>query len=412
MSHAILAVGRLTYAASAGIALVVVSLNPALTAAVGSYTLQAGIAGGLAALLPLGFDRTIARRRATETTTDFPVQLVLLRGAEVVVVWSAAVGVGWAWDVWGLALAFAAFATSRLLYADLETFWIASGRSDRLLGVVIGTNGLVTAAGILVGAPFGGSTMLLLSALGNFLAFMVLALVGRWKLDRGTLRPYTREAAGFGGSAALAVLYARADLLILAITGVSLDAVAIYGIITRLFDALGLVRGSIAQVEMRRLAPLSQSERFASMLRMARRTAYTSVLLGVGCLGLGLAVIQLPVFETWRPYAATLAISAVVVPAYLSHLPTVALVLADARSHLLFVGSAVSTAIAVAVKVVLIISYGVEGAVLSIGLVEVVSYLVFATLYRGDATRLRVLTSSTIALTAVSVGLVIVVATS
>lgn len=404
MKHATLSAGRLLYALSAGLALVVTSLNPDNTAAVGAYTLQAGIAAAVAAILPLGFDRALARHRVTSNNADFPRQLVYLRVAEIglLVVVMALFGV--LSGLWMVALACAAFAAVRLIYADLEGLWVASARSETTLGVVIGSNGVITAVGILMGAPFGGSAMVLLSTLGNLLATIALLALGRWQVGDEPLLPHVREAAGFGASSLLAVAYARVDLLILAAVGLSLDAVAIYGILTRLFDALSLIRGSIAQIEMRRLAPMTPALKVMQCMRLALKTAFASIALSVVAIACAAIVLQLPAFATWQPFGAAVFIAAASIPAFMSHLPTSALILSDRRSHLLLVGSVISTALAVAVKLVLIANFGINGAVLAIGLVELISFVVFMTLYRSSIPLKRVATSAALPAVALVLG--------
>lgn len=409
MNHAVLAAGRIIYAFAAGIALVLASLDPANTAAVGSYTLQSGIAAAVAAILPLGLDRALARRRATDSTSDFPASLIRLRLTEIAVVLVVAVTLAWAFTAWFLALACAVFAITRLVYADLESLWIASGRSEFTLSVTIALNGIVTAIGIYAAAPFGGSAMVALSALGNLIAFVALGLLGRWRVNRESLRPFTKEALGFGGSAALAVAYGRADLLILALTGANLEAVAVYGIITRMFDALGLIRGSIAQVEMRRLAPMLPHDRAVETTKIANTTALVSAGLSVATIGATYIILALPVFEAWAPFSAAVLIASVSIPAYAAHLSTAALVLSDRRAHLLFVGSIISTICAVGAKLILILEYGVNGAVFAIGLVELISFVVFMTLYRSGVSARRITVSAAIPAISTMIGFCIVV---
>lgn len=412
MDRYILSAGRISYAVLAGLSLLIVSLDASLTNTVGAYTLQSGLAAAAATVLPLGLDRAIARRKAAgEFSSDLPSTLLRARLLEIVCI-LLAVGIVAASTAWGsVAAACGAFAVFRLVYADLEAFWIASGRSIKTLGSVVASNGLITAAGILVAAPLGASIMVLASSAGNAVAFLALLLLGRWVRSKAPLPGLAREASGFGFSSILAVAYSRADLLILAVLDVDLAAVAVYGIVTRAFDAAGLIRGSIAQIESRTLARMSQEERVAKTLGLSKRTFAVSLATGVVGLAILFVILPLPAFDAWGDDRKILYIAALSVPAYMAHLATTALVFADRRSHILLVGSAIAAATAVALKFALISAEGVAGAVVAIGVCEVVSFGIFIWAYRGQVAARQLLPVGVMALASVCapiVGLVVI----
>ena len=276
----------------------------------------------------------------------------------------------------------ATFALSRLIYSDLETQWIASSRSIRTLGIVIATNGLLTAVGIVTAAPLGPSAMILGSSLGNIVASILIASLGRWRIGPAGRDNLTRESFGFGFSTGLAVIYSRIDLLIIAILGVNLHAVAVYGVITRVFDALGQIRGSIAQLESRSLAALTTDVRFAQTVRVTRRVVIITG--GVAALGTLVCalVIPLPIFHAWDGNKDLFFIACAALVAYFLHLATTALVYADRRSHLLLVGSLAAALGATVVKFLLITGGGIGGAVAAIGVSEALRFSIFLWLYR------------------------------
>lgn len=385
MNSSILSVSRLLYAILTGGSLVLASLNPALIETVGAYTLQAGIAAAIAAVVPLGLDRSIARLRASgKLTFDIPTSLIRFRIFEIIILTAIAFAIAVAIGSLMLPLACLIFAVSRLTFGDLEALWIASPRPTGLIGVALITNGVVSAAGIVGGAHLGPEQMLLFSSLGNFCAAIVVAAFGRLQLGHFPLNTVRRETIGFGASAAVAVIYARIDIFILAILSVDLTAVAVYGIILRMFDALALIRGSISQLEIRSLAKSAMQDRLSQAMRVGQRLTSMSALAALLGLPLSTAILTIPAFSSWRDSESAIYIACLCVPLFMTHLSTSAVVLSDPRTHLLLAGSLISAALATVIKWALIASSGVSGAVAAIGICEFMSFVVFALLYRGE----------------------------
>lgn len=387
-SRHLLTIGRLGYAGASGVALVVALGLPGRVEAVGGYTYQATLAGALAIVLTFGIDRTLARRvSAEEIPPRIPSSIATFIAAVVAgcaLVAAGAAGVGL--DA-GVAIAVALFVMSRVVYAVIEAFWIGAHLGDRVLAIALLTNGAVTAGGIGFGSAHSAALMTALSALGNVVGGVLLVGTGRVRLGRIALPGFVSEVRGVAASSVLAVVYARSDLVILAVLGARIEQVAVFGVVTRVFDALALVRGAIAQQETRDLAKLDDGGRESALTRLIPRTVQRATLLGLA----GVAVVALValsgIVPSFEKESALLALSCVSIPLFFSHLPTTALVFADRRTHLLFVGSLMSTLGSVATKLVLITQFGAAGAVIAIGAVEVISYLVFLRLYLPDATR-------------------------
>lgn len=386
----VLSAGRIAYALLAGLALLVVSLSASLIETVGAYTLQAGLAASVAALLPMGVDRVVARRLAAgEIDVDLPIALIKLRVLQVGLLLIAMICFS-VWSQWGaVAVPCGAFVIARLLYADLETLWIASARPIRTLGLVVGLNGVITAAGLIIAAPLGAGAMVLGSSAGNLVALTILAVSGRWKIGFGPMKGLAREAAGFGTSAALAVVYSRVDLLIIAFLGVNLQSIAVYGVVTRMFDALGLIRGSIAQIESRALATETAKARYSRVLKMAARGSFATVSVSCAAALIWFLAMALPVFTAWGADKTMLFIAISAIPAYFLHLSTTALVFADRRSHILLLGSVLAASGAVGLKLVLIGGLATSGAVAAVGVCEALSFLIFVWSYREKSEPLR-----------------------
>lgn len=390
MNKSVLSAARLLYALLTGGSLILVSLNPALIDTVGAYTLQAGIAAAVAAIVPLGLDRSIARLRASGSIAfDLPSSLLKFRALEAIALCAAAAVAALATQTLLLPLACLIFAVSRLIYGDLEAIWIASHRTTRWLGIALLVNGAVTAIGIVAGAAIGPEAMLIFSSGGNVLAALLLTFVGRYQIGELQLRTVRSEAIGFGSSATLAVVYARVDILILAITNVDLQAVAVYGIILRVFDALALIRGSISQLEMRTLARLPSEQRLGQAISVGARTSLIAAASSVAAIPISLALLALPIFSAWNGNSDAVVIALLAIPLFMSHLATSAVVLSDERTHLLLIGSIVSAVCAVVIKFLLITFFQVDGAVAAIGLCELASFVIFAALYRGRLPKIK-----------------------
>lgn len=393
MNKSILSLARLLYAALTGGSLVAASLTPGLIATVGAYTLQAGIAAAVAAVVPLGLDRSVARMRASgQISFDMPKALVQFRVVELALLALIATGAAVLTQQYALTGACLMFASSRLVLGDLEALWIASPRPTRWLGASLVANGVISAAGIYLGAAHGPEAMLALSSVANFVAAGILLWRGGFRTGQADLRRVRRESFGFGASAAVAVIYARADVFIIAIIGVDLASVAVYGIILRVFDALALIRGSVAQIEIRTLATKPSRLRLGEAMNVGRRAIFASAGAAIALAPVIVLALQLPIFSAWKGDESAIYTALICVPLFMTHLATSAVVLADARTHLLLAGSILSAASAVAVKWALISAAGVTGAVASIGICEVLSFVIFATLYRGRMDARAVLT--------------------
>ncbi|WP_125131156.1 hypothetical protein [Microbacterium sp. 10M-3C3] len=396
MNRSLLSAGRLVYAILTGLALVAVSLNTALIDTVGEYTLQSGIAAAIATIIPLGVDRALARRRASgELRIDLPYSLLRFRLVEIAVLSILAAVTAFVLTEWLLPFVCLLFATSRLVYNDLETLWIASHRGTSGLGVALIVNGAVTAAGIYFGAPLGAEAMLALSSCGNLAAALLLWLVGSWTTGTFRLAEVTSEAIGFGASATLAVVYARLDLIVIAVVGIDLRAVAVYGIILRAYDTLSLIRGSIAQLEIRKLARLDERERFRSALMLGGRIEIGALALAVAGAAVCALAFATPFLTAWQGQLLALLLACAGIPMFAAHLPTSAIVYSDPRTALLFKGSVIGALSAAAIKTLLIWVWGVNGGVTAIAICELVSFFIFAALYspgnqKGDVARFLV----------------------
>lgn len=381
-----LTVGRLVYAGGAGAGLLIALQGRQNAQNIGEYVYQAGIAAGLALILTLGVDRVLARRVAAgEYSPAFPVSIVWLRAKISVGVFVAAIVGGAMTSSTAMTCSVALFIVSRLFYADLEAFWIAARAGDRTLAVALSANGFITGLGIVVFASHSASLMTCVSAIGNVLGIAILLGTRKVHLSPNHLAEMTLESRGVAASVALGVVYARTDLLVLAATGVDAESVAVYGLVTRCFDALALIRGAIAQQETRDLAPLGDSARMEHLQHLAHRTQKITAVVGLAILGtLGVSSSV----ASFRPEDRDLILLACAVcPLFFSHLPTTAMVYADRRTTLLLRGSIVTTAGSVAIKVVAVWAFAVPGAVVAIGLVELLSCAVFVQCYNRSRRR-------------------------
>ncbi len=384
MSKFFLPAGRLFYAGTSGIGLVFSTQATQNLAAVGEYIYQIGFASAFATVAGLGLDRVMARRMAAfEMPVGIPTKILLFRAGlcGVILAVSAALGL-----MFEPALLYSGlFVISRVLYADLEAIWIGAKLGDAFLFVALVVNGLVTGGGLILGSQIGSAAMMAFSSLGNVLAVLVLILAMRVKLVQDSPPGLINEAHGISWSLILAVVYARADLVVMAALGVPLEAVAFYGIVTRVFDALALLRGARAQHEAREVAPLRPGSRARRLLALSARTQFvlgpiailgTALLWVVKAAGIGL-------LDSVDPSSVGYALAAL--PLFFSHLPTTAMIYSDRRTHRLLIGSLITCAGSIALKWALIKTAGVHGAILAIGLVEVVSCLTFYLLYWDSA---------------------------
>lgn len=377
--------GRLAYAALTAGALLYAIADPARADTVGFYTYLIAFASAVAAVGVLGLDRTLARRVAAgEVAVAIPAKIVWILAAVAGVV---ALG-GIFGTILGIspevAAACVGFVVTRMAYAVGEAFWIGAGLGDRLLALALVVNGVLTGAGLAVGASSSAAAMVALSAGGNVAAFVLLAASGRLRVRAEPLEPLRIEAQGVAVSSALAVVYQRVDLAVLAALNVRLDAVAIYGLVLRAFDAATLVRSSIAQHETRVLAALTPAARESAVVDLARRTSRWSALAG----GVGVAAVVgvalSGAFTTITENATLLLAAVVVLPLFFSHLPTSALVFADSRTGRLAAGSVVTLGLSLLTKTTLIVVGGVTGAALAVGVVEWLSCLTFSLWYLGS----------------------------
>lgn len=374
--------GRLSYALVTGAALLLVIQDAHLLNTIGAYTYLAAIAGAGSVVCALGIDRTLGRRIAAgEMQVGLPLSVLRFRASECLTIIAGAAVFATLTDSWAGTCSVVLFVIGRIAYSDIESMWISSRSGDAYLGFALLLNGLVSGGGIVVGAQIGAPLMVTLSALGNLVGLVLLLAKGKWKVTRSPLPAFIAEARGFALSAALSTVYSRSDLVIIALVGVPLPSVAIYGLVTRVFDAMTLIRGAVAQSETRDLAVLSIDARYARLAVFALRTqiiALVAATLGIGAV---LVASLLDLVPAWTSQWSLLAFALAVVPLFFSHLPTTAMVYSDQRSHLLFIGSLISCVGSVLVKALLIGALSIEGAVMAIGIVEFLSCITFVGLY-------------------------------
>lgn len=381
--------GRLCYAGASGLALVTAATVAPRLSIVGEYIYQIGFASAFATLSGLGLDRIMARQMASG---GFPVGLpnsvIRFRALLAAFVLLASIIVGLVSGAFPAFLFGGIFVISRMLYADLEAIWIGTKMGDKSLFLALLVNGGVTAVGIVLGSYVSSAAMIGLSSLGNVIAFVLLLARGRLVRRDERVPGLIHEANGISWSLLLAIIYARVDLVILASLGSPLESVALYGIITRVFDALALVRGSLAQDEARTISSLRIRTKARRLLSLAMRTQFVALLVSlVGfvlvwiCSNNEFNVITLTTAASYSSIGMVFA----ALPLFFSHLPTTAMIYSDRRTHRLLVGSLITCAGSVVLKWLFISFWGVSGAILAIGVVEILSACVFYLLYWANA---------------------------
>jgi hypothetical protein len=244
-------------------------------------------------------------------------------------------------------------------------------------------NGAVTSGGLVSGARISGGAMLAASALGNLLGIVLLVATRRVKVGHQSVPAFYAEGLPYVLSVLLSVIYGRADFVIIARLGISLEHVAIYGLFLRIFDTLTLIRGSLAQQESRDIARFNGIQR---VMRLAEWSVKVQRFVGLGAL---CGVLALPaVWHVVAPHLAHRALheSEIIalligIPLFVSHMPTSAAIFADRRSERLLVGSVVTMVLSIIIKCVFISVFGIAGAIFSLTLVEYASCVVFVGLY-------------------------------
>jgi O-antigen/teichoic acid export membrane protein len=383
---AYLPLGRLIYAGASGVGIVAATqLTPSLSV-VGEYIYQIGFASALATLSGFGLDRIMARRMSSgELATGLPRGIVRFRLLVVVIIMMTAALAGFAFDSLLAFVCGGLFVISRMIYADLEALWIGASLGDRSLFAALIANGVITGGGIIAGSLSSSAAMMIASSMGNLVAMSILLLRRRLRVISTSVPGVLKEAQGISWSLLLAIIYARVDLLMLAALAVPLDSVALYGILTRVFDALALIRGSLAQNASREVSSKRIRTKARRLLALAMRTQAVIVpfsFLGVLIVWLGHdAGVEVLSGVEYIPLALALAS----LPLFFSHLPTTAMIYSDARTHRLLIGSVITCLGSVGLKWLLISHAGLNGAILAIGAVEILSCLVFFLLYWANA---------------------------
>lgn len=350
----------------------------------GSYVYGIGFAAAAAAVGGFGVDRVLARRIAAgELSFGLPLVVVKFRFLEfvsiVLPVMLLAILVP---DVALLVCSCAAFVVTRIIYADLESIWIARARKMCNLAVALTLNGLVSGGVAVIGGISGSAPLMIVgSAAGNLLGTVVLTLSARRLSTREVPADIVGECRGVAGSLWLSVLYSRVDLLLLAMADTPAQAVAYYGIVTRAFDALLIVRGSLSQQEARDVARLDE------VRRMRELTAWVPKLYLLLTPAVLLASAAVIVFGVLRSVDGLVflivGLGVLSVPLFFSHMATSAIIFSNRRTHVLFLCSVLSCGFSVLIKFILIFTLDVLGAVLAIGLVEFASAAVFLVGYGG-----------------------------
>lgn len=381
---AYLPVGRLVYAAASGLGLVLATQVAPSLHVIGEYIYYVGFASALATLGGLGLDRIMARRiSAGEICVGMPGKIVHFRLVLFAAIVLSASATGIALDLAAVLISAGIFVVSRILYADLEAVWIGADLGDKTLFIALVVNGIVTGGGIIFGSFFSVAAVMALSSLGNLLAWLILMSRGRIKKVFATMPGVLKEAQGISWSLLLAIMYARVDLVLLAAIGASLESVAVYGIITRVFDAVALVRGSLAQKAAREVSRLRIRSKARRLYKLAMRTQI--IVISVAVIGVLVVLSSVAVDFPIGASPSSVAAAFVALPLFFSHLPTTAMIYSDARTHRLLLGSVMTCAGSIGLKWLLISSMGLDGAVLALGLVELLSALVFFILYWIDA---------------------------
>lgn len=351
---------------------------------IGSYTYLSAIGAAVAVALTLGADRVISRRMAEQRLAGpvYPAAIARLRMYECLVVVLLVIGVtalrpGLA----PAAISVAVWVVSRLIYNDIESFAIATRASDRRLAIAIGLNAAATSLGVVIGSLLAAEAMVLGSAIGNVVGLVPFVVgTGFCVRDVPELRTgLTAETWPVGLSVLLALAYGRADLLILHSLGFTLEEVGTYGLCFRIVDAFVLVRGSLAQQEVREVASMDPPDRWSHILRGATRL--TLLVMVIATSG-ALTVTALPALVAWLLPAAICCIVAGALVLSSAHYPTAIAVYSDSRTRRLLMGSAFAALASLALKWVLASTAGLNGMVLGLGIVEVASFMTFVVAYR------------------------------
>lgn len=386
MAKSYLPAGRLCYAGASGSALVMAAAVAPSLSVVGEYIYQIGFASAFATLSGLGLDRIMARQMASGgIAVGIPQRILNFRGILGAFILLTSIFLGLAFSDFFVYLFAGVFIVSRMFYADLEAVWIGAKLGDKSLFVALVVNGGVTGAGIVFGSYVDSAAMIGLSSLGNVIALSLLLTRGRLSRRAARIPGLIQEANGISWSLLLAIIYARVDLVILASLGSPLESVALYGIITRVFDALALVRGSLAQDEARTIASLRVRTKARRLLALAMRTQF--VVLAIAVVGYVFVWIcssnriDLLIDSDYESLGMVFA----ALPLFFSHLPTTAMIYSDRRTNRLLTGSIITCVGSVAVKWLFISQWGLTGAILALGIVEILSAAVFYLLYWANA---------------------------
>ncbi|WP_423182230.1 hypothetical protein [Arthrobacter sp. NyZ413] len=378
--------GRLVYAAASGFSLLVATQFASDLTVVGEYVYQVGYASAAATVAGLGLDRILARRISSgELRLGFPQVVLKFRILLAILLVTLSIGIGIFIGQLAVFGSVAFFIVSRLFYADMEAVWVGAKLGDRSLFVALVTNGILTGAGIILGSFYSSAAMIAFSSLGNVIALGILLSRSRLPLSNALLPGLVRESQGISGSLLLAIVYGRVDLVILAAFGAPLPSVAFYGVVTRIFDALALVRGSLAQYEARDISSLrlrTKARRLRALSTRTQAIVFPASFCGVVILlGLEAAHVLLPFEATFIEMAMLFS----AIPLFFSHLPTTTMIYSDRRTHRLLIGSVITCAGSVGIKWLLISVGNLAGAIFAIGLVELLSCLVFYLLYWENA---------------------------
>lgn len=379
-----LVASRLVYAGLTGGSLALATVFDGDRDSIGKYVYYIGAASAISAVGSLGVDRVVARRIAGgEVQVGLPLLVVHIRLIEallVAILFASVYGTR-ILDIpaAGFCMIFF-YVASRVFYVDLESIWIAGSLSTLTLAIALVVNGVVSGVSVYAGAVSSSSTTMIIgSALGNLLAIVCFFAARQVKVMRAPLPRLFGESRGIASSLTLSVAYSKVDLLVLAIAGASLPAVAIYGVITRIYDALLIIRGSLAQQDTRDIAKFDLGGRFERVVKLSVRF---QLKLFIAC-AVGLIVLALSpqIFRSFDDSLVLCMAAVAGLPLFFSHMPTSAAIFADKRTHLLFAGSLITCALSILVKVLLISKFGVLGAVVALNIVEWLSCCVFTALY-------------------------------
>lgn len=383
LNRSALVFARLGYAGMAGGGLVLGTVLAPDRAIVGEYVYGIGAASVIATIAVLGIDRVLARRISSgEMPVCVPRSVMRFRISESALLLISIISISvFCFDVnFPLALAMGTFVVSRTLYVDIESIWIAASASPYRLSAALCVNGFLSATGLIIGVFHSAAAMVFFSAAGNVIAILILWFSTVLRVRDEPLIEMVSESRGIAGSLILSAVYSRVDLLLLAALGSSLSAVAVYGLIVRVFDTLSVVRGALAQQQTRDISSMSRPLKSESLcdwsLRLQVRMAIVSAFaLGLASIWYGFGGVDA------QDSFAIVCVFVIGIPLFFAHLPTSAMIFSDRRTGLLLFGSVVCCALSVAIKYILISSFGVVGAVAALSVMEWVSCAVFYTLY-------------------------------